>query len=74
MKVQYKVFESNQDFVDWQDNLNENISILEMAPVITYTRVESVVNRFENNINYNTSDNYNTVGVFVTYTEDDKTE
>lgn len=74
MKVQYKVFESNQDFVDWQDNLNENISILEMAPVITYTRVESVVNRFENNTNFNTSDNYNTVGVFVTYTEDDKTE
>ena len=68
MIINYKVFNGNEEFVDWQNGLDTDISILDMKPVNTHTDETHEVNRFENNVNYNHVECRKTIGIFVTYT------
>jgi hypothetical protein len=63
------VFQTSEEFVEWQNGLETNISIEHMEPVIPYSHHDKTVNQFENNINYNTSNVFNTIGIFIIYTE-----
>lgn len=71
MIINYQVFHNNQNFIDWQNNLTKDISILEMVPVTVYEETYHTVNDFAGNINHNVSEKHNSIGIFVTYTEND---
>ena len=68
MIINYKTFGSNVEFVDWQNGLDTNISILDMRPVNLHKEETHEVNRFENTTNYNHVKSLNTIGIFVIYT------
>jgi len=66
MKINYKVFNTNKEFLDWQDAPKGDLVIVDMVPVVTYSNSN---HEFENNTNLNNSETYNSIGIFVTYTE-----
>tara|TARA_R110002073_G_scaffold3315_6_gene22352 strand:+ start:12534 stop:12749 length:216 start_codon:yes stop_codon:yes gene_type:complete len=71
MKTNFKTFQTNEDFVKWQDGEGAEAIIISYSPVTLYVEVHMENNNFTNSINHNSGDIFNSIGLFIIYKNED---